>query len=51
MDVLLMNRYLLGKSPISDTQKLAADTDRNGVFDFTDSLLILKYVVEVIDAF
>ena len=51
MDVLLMNRYLLGKCTISDTQKLAADTDRNGAFDFNDSLLILKYVVEVIDAF
>ena len=48
MDVILINRYLLGSLDLTATQKLNADVDRNGKLDTTDSLNILKFVVELV---
>ena len=51
MDVISINRYLLGSLKFNNTQKYNANVDSNDVIDTTDSLLILKYVVELIDSF
>jgi hypothetical protein len=51
MDVISINRYLLGSLKFNNTQKFNANVDSNTVIDTTDSLLILKYVVELIDSF
>ncbi len=51
MDVIRVNKFLLGSGDLTDSQKLTADVDKNGDIDATDSLNILKRVVEVIDSF
>ncbi|MBQ4466550.1 MAG: glycoside hydrolase family 9 protein, partial [Oscillospiraceae bacterium] len=51
MDVILLNKYVLGVETLTDDQKKAADVDAGGEIDSTDSLNILKYVVELIDSF
>ncbi len=51
MDVIAVNRYLLGGATFTDSQKKAADVDGSGKVDTTDSLNILKYVVELISDF
>ena len=48
MDVIALNKFLLGSSTLDTTAKTRADADRNGELDSTDSLNILKYVVEII---
>ena len=47
IDVILLNRYLLGSLHYLPCQKLAADVDDNGEIDPTDSLTILKEVVGI----
>ena len=49
MDVIALNKFLLGTDKLSDASKAAADADGNKALDSTDSLNILKYVVELID--
>ncbi|MBQ4466200.1 MAG: dockerin type I repeat-containing protein, partial [Oscillospiraceae bacterium] len=49
MDVIALNKYLLGSSNLDKTQQAAADVDKNGTVESTDSLNILKKVVELID--
>ena len=49
MDVIALNKYLLGISSLTDAQKENADVDRSGKLDTTDSLNILKFVVELLD--
>ena len=49
MDVIALNKYLLGISPLTEAQKENADVDRSGKLDTTDSLNILKFVVELLD--
>ena len=51
LDVILLNKYLLGNADLSPAQKLNADVDNNDALDATDSLNILKYVVEMITTF
>ncbi len=51
MDVIALNKYLLGSAELDDKQKEAADVDVNGKIDSTDSLNVLKYVVEIITDF
>ncbi len=51
MDVIRLNRYLLGSETLTKAQSAAADVDGNDTLDSTDSLLILKYTVELIDHF
>ena len=50
LDVIMINHYLLGSISLNDAQKANADVDRNGTVDTTDSLNILKYIVELIDS-
>ena len=51
MDVILLNKYILGGTGLSVTESMNADVDHNDMIDATDSLNILKYVVKVIDTF
>lgn len=51
MDVIRLNKFLLGADSLSEEQRAAADVDGNDELDATDSLLILKYTVELIDHF
>ncbi|MBQ4465201.1 MAG: cellulase family glycosylhydrolase [Oscillospiraceae bacterium] len=50
MDVIALNKFLLGSTSLDETQKAAADVDLNEAIEATDSLNILKYVVEIIPA-
>ena len=49
MDVIKINKFLLGSATLTATEKSAADVDQSGEVDSTDALNILKYVVELID--
>ncbi len=49
MDVIFLNRYLLGGSSLTDAQKRNCDTNGDSKLDETDSLNILKFVVELTD--
>ena len=49
MDVIVLNKFLLGSSTLDDDAKAAADVDKSGEIDSTDSLNILKKVVELVD--
>ncbi len=51
MDVIAVNQFILGVGHLNTTQIAAADVDGNQNVDSTDSLLILKYVVELIEKF
>ena len=48
MDVIALNKFLLGSSELNKDSKAAADVDLNDQLDFTDSLNILKKVVALI---
>lgn len=48
MDVITANKVLLGSERSSEDTLTAVDFDRNGI-DPTDSLNLLKYVVELVD--
>ena len=48
MDVIALNKYLLGSMKLGETAKANADVDTNKSVDSTDSLNILKYVVELV---
>ena len=49
MDVIAINRYLLGVSKLGSKAKQNANVDGNESIDAADSLLILKYALEIID--
>ncbi|MBQ4464825.1 MAG: hypothetical protein II916_02525, partial [Oscillospiraceae bacterium] len=49
MDVIALNKFLLGSTSLSDEAKANADVDNNGKVESNDSLNILKYIVELID--
>jgi hypothetical protein len=51
LDVIRLNKSLLGVEQLTDAQTAAADVDGNGKVESNDSLLILKYVLEMIDSF
>ena len=51
MDVIAINKALLGGLSLTDEQADAADVDFNGAPDTTDALMILKYVVKLITEF
>ncbi len=51
MDVIALNKYLLGSTQLDADAQANADVDNNGVLESTDSLNILKYVVELLTAF
>ncbi len=48
-DVILLNRGLLGDANITEEGQANADVDENDTLEATDSLNILKYIVELID--
>ena len=49
MDVIATNRFLLGTGKLTDQGKINADVDLKDGIDTTDSLNILKCVVELIE--
>ena len=49
MDVIALNKFLLGSGSLDDQGQKNADVDLNEQLDSTDSLNILKKVVEIID--
>ncbi len=49
-DVILLNRSMLGDAELNDDGKDNGDVDDNGMLEATDSLNILKYVVELLDS-
>ena len=49
MDVIALNKQLLGAATLCDTAAKNADVNASGTPDDTDSLSILKYVVELTD--
>ncbi|MBQ9695159.1 MAG: endo-1,4-beta-xylanase [Oscillospiraceae bacterium] len=51
LDVIMLNKSLLGMVELEDTQMIAADVDRSGSPDSSDSLFILKYTVSLIADF
>lgn len=51
MDVIHINKYLLGNGKITLVQMELADCNRDGIVDEIDSLNILKYIVGIIDHF
>lgn len=50
LDVILLNKYLLGSASFDDTQKTAADVLHDDVLDSTDSLTLLKFIVKLTDS-
>ncbi len=50
-DVIFLNRAILGDVTMADNQQTAADVNADGTVDSSDSLLILKYIVELIASF
>lgn len=51
LDVILVNKALLGGVTLTDEQEHAADVDQNGVIDTTDALMLLKEVVKITQEF
>lgn len=51
LDVIMINRAVLGKEVLSDEARVLGDVDRDGSCDSTDSLAILKYLVGIIPDF
>ncbi len=49
-DVILLNRAMLGDAVLDDAAKDLADVDLNKIVEGTDSLNILKYIVELLDS-
>ena len=48
MDVIALNKSILGSTSLSPQGKKNADVDRNSNIDTTDALNVLKYVVKLI---
>lgn len=51
LDVIAINKFLLGSVTFEESQRICADVDKNGAIDATDSLNILKFVVKILDTF
>lgn len=49
LDVIALNKFLLGSAKLDADARANADTDGNTTLDSTDSLNILKFVVEIIE--
>ena len=50
MDVIVINKFLLGTKDFTPAQRAAADVDRSGTVEANDSLNILKRVVGTIES-
>ncbi|MBR1553976.1 MAG: cellulase family glycosylhydrolase [Oscillospiraceae bacterium] len=51
LDVVFLNKALLGKEDISSAQQKAADVNHNGIPDSADTLMIMKRIVGLIQNF
>ncbi|MBR1529452.1 MAG: dockerin type I repeat-containing protein [Oscillospiraceae bacterium] len=51
LDVILLNRAILGKTTLTEAQNQAADVNHDGTADSSDSLLIMKYIVGLVTEF
>ena len=51
LDVISVNRYILGKADFSETQFTSADVDKSGIVDSADALLMMKKVVGIVEEF
>ena len=51
LDVITLNKAILGKESLTDEQRRCADVDASGKPDSSDSLNIMKYIVKLIDKF
>ncbi len=51
LDVIAVNKYILGASTLNESEAAAADVDADGKVTVEDALMILKYVIKLIDAF
>ena len=49
LDVITVNKAVLGKETLTAEQIKAADVSKNDVPDSTDSLMILKYIVGILE--
>ena len=49
--MIRLNKMLLGGEMLEGKALSQADVDADGMFSSTDSLLILKYAISLIDAF
>ena len=49
LDIITMNKAILGKETLSETQLKAIDFNGNGRPDSEDSLTLMKYIVRLID--
>lgn len=50
LDVIMLNKNILGITKLSDTAKKNADVNIDGKIDSADSITILKFLVELIEA-
>ncbi|MDE7094670.1 MAG: dockerin type I repeat-containing protein, partial [Oscillospiraceae bacterium] len=48
LDVIAMNKAILGQKALTSSQQQAADLDKNGMVDTTDSLTLMKMIVGLI---
>ena len=48
LDVILLNRAILGKEKLSNIQELSADVNLDGNIDASDSLVIMKMIVGLV---
>lgn len=51
LDVIVINKAILGKEKLTDTQNKIADVNKNNKVDASDSLMIMKYIVGLINFF
>lgn len=51
IDIILLNKSLLGKEVLTEQQQKLADVDNSGKCDSLDSLMIMKYIVRLITEF
>lgn len=51
LDVITINRAILGKADLTDAQKNAADVNQNHVPDSADALLLMKYITGLVSSF
>ena len=51
LDVISVNRYILGKADFSASQIKSADVDKSGIVDSADALLMMKKVVGIVEEF
>ncbi len=48
VDVIMLNKHVMGSQDLTDTQKRNADCNSDGKADANDSLIILKHLVDLI---